>query len=125
MAKLIALNLHPDERTLRAFGWIACAAFALLALSAWFGAALFRFAPETARPSVAGALLGMAVWSAGCSLLFPRANRVLFVAISVLGYPIGWVVSHVVLALLFFGVFTPAGLLLRALGRDPMRRAFS
>jgi hypothetical protein len=37
-------------------------------------------------------------------------------------FPIGWTVSQVLLALLFFGVFTPLGLLFRALSRDALRR---
>jgi hypothetical protein len=41
-----------------------------------------------------------------------------------LAFPIGFVVSHVVLAVLFFGVLTPVGLILRLLGRDPLQRHF-
>ena len=39
-------------------------------------------------------------------------------------YPIGLVVSHVILAIAFYLVFTPVGLLMRWLGRDPMEREF-
>ena len=39
-------------------------------------------------------------------------------------YPIGWTVSHIVMALLFYLVFTPVGLIMRACGRDPMQRKF-
>ena len=37
-------------------------------------------------------------------------------------YPIGWVVSHVVLAVLFLGVFTPVAVLFRLIGRDALAR---
>jgi len=37
-------------------------------------------------------------------------------------FPIGWTVTHVIMALLFFAVITPAGLLLRLFGRDPLSR---
>lgn len=36
--------------------------------------------------------------------------------------PIGWTVTHVVLAIVYYLVLTPIGLLMRIAGRDPMRR---
>ena len=35
-------------------------------------------------------------------------------------FPIGWTVSRVILAILFYGVFTPVGVLFRLLGRDAL-----
>ncbi len=58
------------------------------------------------------------------SLLWPPGNRPLFVLMSLVTYPIGFVVSHLALAILFFGVLTPVGLLFRLLGRDPLARRF-
>jgi len=37
-------------------------------------------------------------------------------------FPIGWTVSHVLLAVVYFAVLTPTGLGLRLLGYDPMSR---
>jgi hypothetical protein len=39
-----------------------------------------------------------------------------------LAFPIGWTVSHVLLAVTYYLVLTPIGLIMRAVGRDPMRR---
>ena len=39
----------------------------------------------------------------------------------VLAFPIGWTVSQVMLALMFFGLFTPIGLVFRLIGRDPLQ----
>ena len=39
-------------------------------------------------------------------------------------YPIGWTVSHLALAVVYYLVVTPIGLLMRLFGRDPMRRKF-
>ena len=39
-------------------------------------------------------------------------------------YPLGWVVGHLLLAILYFAVVTPIGLALRLAGRDPMNRRF-
>ena len=38
--------------------------------------------------------------------------------------PIGIVVSHVVLALIYFGLFMPIALVFRVIGRDPLHRRF-
>lgn len=38
--------------------------------------------------------------------------------------PIGWTISHILLGIVFYGVITPIGLIMRALGRDSMERAF-
>lgn len=35
-------------------------------------------------------------------------------------FPIGWVVSHVLMAVVFFGLFTLIGFLFRLVGRDPL-----
>ena len=48
--------------------------------------------------------------------------RPLYLAISVIGYPIGWLVSHLILGFIYFGVITPIGLALRVSGRDPLAR---
>ena len=40
----------------------------------------------------------------------------------VLAFPIGWTVSQVMLALMFFGLFMPFGLVFRLIGRDPLQR---
>jgi hypothetical protein len=42
----------------------------------------------------------------------------------VVNYPIGWVVTHVVMALIFYLVVTPVGVIMRLTGRDPMEPGF-
>ena len=39
-------------------------------------------------------------------------------------YPIGWVMSHVILAIVYYLVLTPIGFIMRCTGRDPMTRRF-
>jgi hypothetical protein len=108
---LVRLNWSPDTRMLRQFGWIACAAGVLLAAFVWEGWA-----------SVAAA--GVAVFSGVASLLRPSLNRPLFLGLSIVTYPIGLVVSTVVLVVLFYLVVTPIGLLLRVFRHDPLTRRF-
>jgi hypothetical protein len=37
-------------------------------------------------------------------------------------YPIGWVISHVALAIVYYGIMTPLGLVMRLFGRDKLER---
>jgi hypothetical protein len=64
---------------------------------------------------VAGAL---AIWIA------PAFGRSLYMGWMVAALPIGWSISHAVLALVYYLVFTPIGLLMRLAGHDPLRRSF-
>ena len=43
---------------------------------------------------------------------------------SIAAYPIGWVVSHVLMIAIWFLVLTPIGVFMRAAGRDPLARGF-
>jgi len=125
MAQMIELNLDPDAKTLRQFGFIALAGFAAIAALAWFEKLVFAGGwLGDARPTVVGALLAVGALAALTSLVYPKANKWLFVGLSIAAFPIGFVLSYVILGSLFFLVITPIGLLLRAFGTDPMQRAF-
>ena len=124
MSRVIELNLHPDERTLRQFGFIALGAFGVLAACAWHEVLMFHRGLGAARAPVAIGLLGLGIWAALCSLQRPQGNRWLYVGLSVVGYPLGLVLSYILLGVLFFAVFAPIGMLLRHLGRDPLQRGF-
>src|SRR5512140_3864073 len=122
--KLIELNLHPDRRTLRQFGFIALLLFGGLgAMILWKGR-LFGFDLGAAARPTAYALWAVGFVSALLSLVAPAANRFLFVGLVVVTAPVGFVLSHVLMAVIFFGVFTPVGLFFRLVGRDPLRRRF-
>ena len=55
-------------------------------------------------------------------LVFPRAVRWLYVGLSYATWSIGFVVSFLVLCVLYFGVITPMGLAMRMTSYDPMNR---
>ena len=120
---MIELNLDPDERMLRQFGWIALVGFCTLAFVAWREILIFSFGLGSARPAVAIALAGLGVLASLFSVAWPRGNRPLFVVLSLASFPIGFVVSHVVLGLIFYGVISPVGLAFRVVGRDALSRS--
>lgn len=67
------------------------------------------------------------IWGAGLAvsligLMSPAAGRLFYVGLMAVTFPIGWVVSHVVLAATYYLLFLPIGLALRLTGRDPLDR---
>ena len=112
---VIEINWNPTRKQLNRFG------FVWLSFLAVFGAvAYFKLHIRT----TAFALWALAVVVPVIGWVMPRFMRVVFVGMSCLAWPIGFVVSHVVLAVVFYLVVTPIGLLMRLSGYDPMRRRF-
>ena len=59
----------------------------------------------------------------GCGgLVWPRGIRPVFVTAMALTMPIGWVISRLLLGVLFFGLFTPVALVFKLIGRDALAR---
>lgn len=50
-----------------------------------------------------------------------RILRKLYAAWVAFGKGIGWVVSHVIMTLIYFAVLTPIALIMRLFGHDPLR----
>jgi len=121
MSKMIEINLKPDLRILRQFGWIALVGFGLLSLLSWQHWLIFRHIGAQGT-TVALTLAGLGVLSAFFSLAWPKANLPLYVSLTLLSYPIGFVLSHLIMGLLFYGLLTPVALFFRLIGRDPMHR---
>jgi hypothetical protein len=111
---LLPFNSNPTRRELRQFAgiWLPlfCVIIAAVLWKAGFSAGLAGFV------AAAGLGVGIQGW------LRPDLFRPIFVGWMLAAYPIGWVISHVVLAVLYFGVLTPIGLALRLFGRDPLAR---
>ena len=70
-----------------------------------------------------GIILGViAILIGGLGLVKPVAVRRLFVACTVLAFPIGWVISQIMLALMFYGLVTPIAFIFKVQGRDLLAR---
>ena len=121
---LAQLNLQPTTRQLRQFGFIGVIAFAVLGGVVQWKGGLFGLDFGESQKTVTHALWLAGGLSALFSFVWPAANRPLFTALSLIAFPIGWVVSHVVLAFLFFGILTPLALFFRLVGRDALARTW-
>lgn len=121
---MVHINWDPDVETLRNFGFVALVGFGLIAVLAWFEWLVFSVGLGAARPYVAAGAALLGTGAALLSLVAPRANRPLYMGLSAVAYPIGFVLSHLLLGALFFGLFAPIGVIFRLMGRDPLRRRF-
>ena len=52
----------------------------------------------------------------------PPLRRALYLSWMYMAFPIGWVVSHAILAVVYYVLFTLTALIMRLVGRDPMQR---
>jgi hypothetical protein len=57
-------------------------------------------------------------------LVYPGLVKPVYVLAMFAAFPVGWLVSHVLLALLYFGIFTPFALVGRWRGRDALQLRF-
>ena len=97
--------------------------FAGLCLLTFGGVAGWEYAAPDHR-RVALLFAGLAIVLGCGGLAWPRGIRPVFVAAMALTMPIGWAVSRILLGALFFGVFTPVGLIFKLLGRDALARRY-
>jgi hypothetical protein len=107
------IQFSPNDRTLRQFASL----FLLV-----FGGLAIVEATVRHRPMLAILYGALAIVVGSLGVIVPRAVRYVYVGWSVVAFPIGWLVSTVVLGVLFYGVFTPIGLAFRASGRDVLAR---
>src|SRR5688500_15892181 len=95
------LPLNPSDRTVREFAGLWCVVVG--ALAAWHGL--------VQENGSLGVIVGLVASLGPVGLLFPRAARPVFVTWVVVAFPIGWVVSRLLVVVLFFGLVTPVALL--------------
>jgi hypothetical protein len=102
-----------ERKRLRSFGLTVGIAFLVLA-------ALLLWKHRSLWPAFAGlggllVLMGLAVprWLRPIERMWMKAARAL-----------GWVMTRVILGIVFVLVFTPAGLIMRLLGKDPLELRF-
>jgi MFS family permease len=124
VSKLVEINFNPDTKTLRQFGVIAFVGFGLLAALAYYEKLIFSFGLGEARMPVVMTFAALGTIAALFSLVAPRANRLLYVGLTLLAFPIGFVLSYVIMGTLFFLIIGPIALLFRLLGRDFMHRSY-
>lgn len=101
-----------DKTTLRRFGLVLGGMIPL-----WFGlllAWLFDYGGPV-WPWIMGAILAL------IALAMPLALKPLFRAWTAVGHVMGWINTRILLGLVFFLLITPLGLVMRLLGKRPLK----
>jgi hypothetical protein len=113
---MISINWKPTDRELRQFAgiWFPLFWIIVAAVIVWRGGSW----------NVAGWIVGVATAIGIVGLFWPRVMRPIFVGWMCAAFPIGWVVSRLLLAGVFYLVITPLGLVMRAVDRDKLRMRF-
>jgi hypothetical protein len=121
------VNWNPDRKQLRVFAALWLIAFGALGLHmAWRSGALGGQVPIGWHDPWRGplGLWALAVSVSLVGLAFPGAIRPIYKVWMAAAFPIGWTVSHVLLGVVYFGLFTAFSLIFKMLGRDPLKRSF-
>lgn len=113
---LLEFNRNPSTREVRQFALYWLSGFCLLLAVV----ALLRYG---SRPLAAAFCVG-AVASIALGLMRPAWMRIVFLVWMGAAFPIGWLISHTLMAAIYFLVITPIGMLMRLFGRDPLARRF-
>jgi hypothetical protein len=113
---LLEFNRDPSNRQIRQFAMLWLPGFCFL-LSGW---AMYRFGSWPA--AIGLAVCGLA--SIALGIVRPRWMRLVMLGWMGAAYPIGWIVSHALIAVVYYLVVTPLGLAIRLAGRDPLERRF-
>lgn len=113
---ILEINWQPSRKELRQFAGI------------WFPLAcgmlcffLFKATKSWEWPAVLG---GIAIILSVIAFLVPAIAHRLYVGWMIAVFPLGWTVSHLLMGLIYYGLFTPMGLIMRLAGRDTMGRKF-
>lgn len=113
---LVNINWNPTSKDLKGFRLVALGVLPVMAV-------ILYTLKHVALPWCLGvAGVGVFIWGSG--LLSLTLTRWIFVGLMVVTCPIGFVVTHVIMAVFFFGLLTPVGLVFRLMGRDILNRQY-
>ena len=114
---LIEINLHPSHKELRNFAVIALIASAIISLLLYV---LKGLAVQwVAIIFAAGFIIFLS------SFVCLKITRIIYLSLILVTFPIGYVVSFILLSTFYFLLLTPLGLLFHLIGRDPLCRKFN
>lgn len=110
---MIEIKWQPTNKDLRVFG----TAFLVVALI--FATTIFT---KVGLTQLAQWLLGVGGGVFLLGMVWPQSLKYLYIGMTIVAFPIGFVVGNVLLALVFYGIVTPIGLIFRLFGRDLLAR---
>ena len=112
---LVEINWRPAAKELRVFAGL---------LILFFGIGAWLIASRWGATGTASVVFGVAAVVGTLGLAVPRLIWPVYILWMAAVWPLGWTISHLVMAVVFYLVITPIGLIMRGCGRDPMERRF-
>jgi hypothetical protein len=112
---MVSINWHPPTHQVRQFGLLALVFCSLIAGWSWYQ---HGFSTYVGVVGTIGLVLGF------LAMVWPGGLRYVNVALMVAAYPIGLVMSFLVLLVIWYGVFTFVAIIFRLIGRDALQRSF-
>jgi hypothetical protein len=123
---MLKVNFDPERRILRQFAWAALIMFPLIAgYMRWRHELPWTWALVLAGIGVLVALVELVLveaMGAFGDLLEKLIPRTVFQLLSLVAIPIGFVLSHVLMMIVYYLVLTPIALVFRLMGRDVIGR---
>jgi hypothetical protein len=112
---MIRIEHNPTGRQLAVFGLLWFLFFSILGGMAWW---------RTGSLVTAGWFWAIGTLVPALGLVWPEVLRIVYVLASYTTFPIGFVISYIILVVVYYLVLTPIGLIMRLTGYDPMQRRF-
>lgn len=115
---MIEIDLQPDTRKLRQFGWICLGGFGLLGVIVALKTGAFR---EPGQWTVPVVLWVLATVAPVMGFVAPKGLKPVYQLLTLLSYPIGQLIGNLLLLLIFLLLITPMALWFRIIGRDELK----
>lgn len=119
---MIKLDLKPADSQLKQFAFIAVVGLPLIAMIVLkfcgYGWDWAHWSHTAVVITLSVGILQLLAFLVG----FKPLTHVIFVVLMIVALPIGFVLSHVLMAAIYYFVMTPIGLIFRLIGRDAMGR---
>lgn len=111
---LVDINWKPDRNELRKFGEASLAMLTVIAL------VLFWLERMSAVTSLYLCAAGLGIFI--LSRISTYLVKPFYLLLYMVALPIGLVLGHLLMAVFYFIILTPVGLIFRLIGRDPLKR---
>lgn len=113
---LLDINLKPSDKMLKDFGKFALFVSVLIAA--------FNFYKGFVVLNTAGYIVLGGVLVFVASLISTFLIRPIYITMVVVTFPIGWAISHLILAFFYYCMITPLAIFFKLTGRDIMHRTY-
>lgn len=113
---LVSLNLKPSTKQLRDFGDIA------LCMCNVIGILLLWLNKVSIKVFIVFCVIGLVMYI--LSRISTVLIKPLYQGLMIVTFPIGWIISHLMMGLFYYGIVTLIAVIFKIIGRDPLCRKY-